>query len=384
MFDTAGTPPEALTETLAEATGARRAGFWRLLDGGRIMLCEDSFEPATSGHVAGLQLVRQEIPTLIEALSNGEEIDVPDARRDRRTATLHTTLMAHLGSTALFAVPVMHPGAGPGERIALGVLLLEDARGDAAARDIARACATLISLRTPMSATIGMPAIGPTDEPGVTPAAPIETPEQEREFDPALIAYRVADADFTARSYPLVAVLVLRLPESAIALASPNATQAQAETLAHQIAGAAQGIAARQGISYVKMLGATIVAAAGYDGDAGAAAGAAARLADMAVALRERCETLLEGVDDPAAFGMGLDVGLALGDTVGAVPGMFNLWGEAVRGAEALADSAPDGAIQASDQAYGLLRRDFLFRPRGRFYRPEIGESLLYVLAGRV
>ena len=378
MFDAAGSPPEALTETLAEATGARRAGFWRMVEGGRVLRCEDSYEPATSGHVGGLELARQEVPALMEALSAGMEIDVPDARADRRTAPLHAMLMKHLGSTALFVVPVMHAGLNPGERIAVGAVFLEDARRDPAARDIARACATLIALRTPMSATL---AAEPDARPRPQPVAAVVTAEQEREFDPALTVYRLTNAGFAARSYPMVAVLVLRLPETAIALAAPNPGQGPPETLAHTIAAAAQDAAATHGIGYVKMLGSQIVAAAGIEDGA---ATAAARLADMAVALRERCEALLEDVEDPAAFAMGLDVGLALGGMVGADPGIFNLWGEAVRGAEALAASAPEGAIQASDSAYGLLRQDFLFRPRGRFFRPDIGESPLYVLAGRV
>jgi len=378
MFDAAGTPPEALTETLAEATGARRAGFWRLVEGGRVLRCEDSFEPATSGHLGGLDVARQEVPALIEALSAGSEIDVPDARADRRTAPLHAMLMAHIGSTALFVVPVMYAGPNPGERIAVGAVFLEDARRDGAARDIARACATLIALRTPMTVVL---AAEPNDRPAAAPAAPIETPEQEREFDPALTVYRLAEPGFAARSYPMVAVLVLRLPETAIALTAPNPGQGPPATLAHAIAAAAQDAAAAQGIGYVKMLGTTIVAAAGYEDGA---ATAPTRLADMAVALRERCEAMLEDVDDPAVFSMGLDAGLALGGMVGAAPGIFNLWSEAVRGAEALAASAPEGAIQASDAVYGLLRHDFLFRPRGRFFRPDIGESPLFVLAGRV
>ena len=75
--------------------------------------------------------------------------------------------------------------------------------------------------------------------------------------------------------------------------------------------------------------------------------------------------------------------GQFLGATLGSAPGLFNLWGEAVHGAGALAATAPDDAIQASEQAYLLLRRDFLFRPRGLFHRPRIGDTRTYVLAGR-
>jgi adenylate cyclase len=132
------------------------------------------------------------------------------------------------------------------------------------------------------------------------------------------------------------------------------------------------------------MMGTTIVAATGYGTGSGTElAKAAARLADAAIALRERCGVLLEDADGLAPFGLGLDVGMIFGATLGSAPGLFNLWGEAVQGAGALAASAPTDAIQASEQAYLLLRQDFLFRPRGLFHRPRIGEARSYVLAGR-
>lgn len=147
MFDAAGTPPKALTETLAEATGARRAGVWRLAGQGQILRCDDSFEPATAGHVAGLQLSRQEVPALFEAMTAGEEVDAPDASRDRRTVALHGSVMAPLGTTGMFAVPIRQA-----ER-AIGMVMLEDARLNSAARDFARACATLVGLATPAEAS---------------------------------------------------------------------------------------------------------------------------------------------------------------------------------------------------------------------------------------
>jgi adenylate cyclase len=356
MFDAAGAPPKALTETLAEATGARRSSIWRLAGQGQMLRCDDSFEPATGGHVGGLELSRQEVPALFEALANTEPLDAPDARRDRRTAAFHGSLMASFGSTALYAVPVIRTGR------AVGLVILEDARGDPAARDFARACATLVGLAAPEDGPIAAVVPAGSMRP---PSAP-EPIADEHGLDPALTADRAADG-----SRPRAMVLVLTLP-------------AAAAPLAHQIACAAQEIAAAHAIPYVKMLGTRIVAAAGYA--TGAAAGlkeAAPRLADTAIALRERCAALLDADDGPAAFGLGLDVGSILGARLGEAPGLFNLWGEAVQGADALAASAPAEAIQASEQAYLLLRQAFLFRPRGLFYRPNIGEARSYVLAGR-
>jgi adenylate cyclase len=356
-FDASGRPPAALTETLAEATGARRAGLWRLLGNGQILRCDDSFERATGGHVSGLELSGQEVPALVEALLRGGEINVPDARRNRLTAALHGSWMAPFGSSSLVAVPIRQADR------TVGVLLLEDSRRDAAALDLARACATLVAVRTPAE----------TPLPARTKAAAADVqaePADERGLDPALAA---ADASLGPRAV----VLVARLPDAVLGQASSG----PAGTLANSIACAAQEIAAAHAIPYMKMLGATIVAAAGYGAQPDGTA--ATRLAEAAIALRERCAALFDAIDDPAPFGLGLDAGSAAGGRLGAEPGVFNLWGEAAQGAEALASSAPDGGIQTSEQAYRLLRQDFLFRPRGLFFRPRLGESRSYILAGR-
>ena len=363
QFEPDGTPPKALIETLAEATGARRAGLWRLLAGGHVLRCEDSFEPASGGHTAGVELSRQEVPAFIAALVAGEEIDAPDARRDRRTSALHGSLMAPFGTSAVFAVPVMQ--AATRTRIVLGLLLLEDARRDPAARDIARACATLVALRAP--AELPAAAIVPA-----TAASPTEQPGDDHGLDTAL---GPAPKDLAVANYARASVMVLRLPELAMARAA--AEDASGPPLAHRVACAARDIAALHAIPYVKMLGATVVAASGHAATSSAAAtDAALRLADTAIALREVCANLF-GSEDAAEFGIGLDAGLVLGGMLGATDdpaaangGLFNLWGDAVRNADAMAASAPAGGIQASERAYALLRKSFLFRPRGLFTDP--------------
>jgi adenylate cyclase len=438
MFDAAGTASPALTETVAEATGARRAALWRLLDGDQVLRCEDSFEPATGDHLAGLELSGQEVPAFIEAIARGEEIDAPDARRDRRTATLHSSLMAPLGSTALFAVPVIQGGA------TVGVLMLEDARRDAAALNFARACATLVGLHTR-----GIAASSAGPEPGSPQEAPGEAargtpPESSQEaprrasvaasavshaamasepaadtrgLDTLLASYAGPNETIGLQGNRQAAVLVLLLPDTAMARVALMESERTAVSLAQRIAAKAQEMATAHRIPYVKMLGTTIVAAAGYgvpdappDGTSnnvrdrspdGAPGGvrdigvrditdrsditldAAQRLADVALALRASCASLFMADDGLDQFGLGLDVGLVLGSVVGGTPGLFNIWGAALQSAEALAASAPAGAIQTSEQAYLVLRQGFLFRPRGLFYRPHVGETRSYVLAGR-
>ena len=72
--------------------------------------------------------------------------------------------------------------------------------------------------------------------------------------------------------------------------------------LTNQIVCAVQEIAAAHSIPYVKMLGTTIVAAAGYVTEQSAGvADAALRLADVAIALRERCAALFDAA--PMLFG---------------------------------------------------------------------------------
>lgn len=315
---------------------------------------------------------RQEGPSLFEAITQNEAIDAPDARRDRRTAALHGSLMAPFGTTGLYAVPITQAGR------ATGLVMLEDGRRDPDARDFAQACATLVGLATQKT-------VSTTDVPSGGAAAPAvltrltqatETVGDDRGLDPALAAYASADI-----SQPRAAVLVLNLP----------ATDA---SLAHRIACSAQEITAAHAIPYVKMLGTRIVVAAGFaihsgDGQAGdrqAAHGlrdAASRLADVAIALREGCAGLLDAGDGLAAFGLGLDVGPIISAKLGEAPGLFNLWGEAVQGADALAASAAAETIQVSEQAYVFLQQAFIFRPRGLFYRPTTGKSRSYVLAGR-
>jgi adenylate cyclase len=357
IVDDTGSPPKALTETLADATGAKRVGVWRLAGQGQILRCDDSFEPATGGHVDGLELSSQEVPALFEALAKNEPIDAPDAGRDRRTAAFHGSLMAPLGTTKLYAVPIGQAGHP------LGLVILEDARSDRDARDFVQACAMLVGVTIRAKTSVGTGSTEPTH---IQLSSAREPAVDDQGLDPALAA---APPDDATQAH--AAVLVLNLSEAAV-------------PFAHQIACAAQEVAAAHALPYVKMLGTRLVIAAGFvDRTAGGVREACLVLADAAIVLRERCAGLCDGDHGLTTFGLGLDVGPILGARLGDAPSPFNLWGEAVRCADALASSAPAEAIQASEQAYLLLRQGFLFRPRGLFFRPGTGETRSYVLAGR-
>jgi adenylate cyclase len=152
-------------------------------------------------------------------------------------------------------------------------------------------------------------------------------------------------------------------------------------TLSNEVVCALQAEAERSGIPYLKIVGRDIVAATGFPQQN---EGAAPLIADAALSIRDRCVALLQNSAHPQAFGIGLDCGVAIGGVVGDGPGVFNLWGEAPHAAEMMAASARPGTIQATEAAYKRLRQEFLFRPRGRFYLPRIGEAQTFVLAARL
>src|SRR5262249_43671874 len=113
-------------------------------------------------------------------------------------------------------------------------------------------------------------------------------------------------------------------------------------------------------------------------------AGAATGIADMALAVRDRCISLFEKSERSHEFQVGIDCSLAIGGAIGNEPRVFNLWGDAVQIAGAMAASALPGTVQVTEAAYQRLREDFLFRPRGSFYLPRVGDARTFVLAGRL
>src|SRR5271154_5847046 len=108
------------------------------------------------------------------------------------------------------------------------------------------------------------------------------------------------------------------------------------------------------------------------------------RIANIAVAGRDRLAALLEAGGLEPEFRLGIDCGVAIGRSIGSNPRLFNLWGAAVRTAQIMAASALPGSLQTSESAYLRLRHRFLLRPRGTFYWPPVGTAQTFVLAGRL
>jgi class 3 adenylate cyclase len=367
LFDPARhEPPRALTETLAEVTGARRTSIWRLTEGGRTLTCEDSFERESGGHVDGLELHKTELPHLFGNLLRGEDLDVPDAAADRRTAELERVVMRPLGTRSLFAVPVKR-----GEHV-VGAVALEDAPGTAGARDFVRAVAHMVALRmaeAPTEAPAGIRA------PSEAAAAP--TPESKRSYTAELASRGIDPTEIEGDIFQNVAVMVVHLVDP-VALSVRLA--AGESSISDQIACTLQQIARKRDVPYLKIVGQEIVGAAGFDTTDGPAA---LLIADVALAIRDHCLELFEDSAHQQEFRIGIDCGPAIGGDIGQEPRLFNLWGEAVRTAAHMASTGLPGTVQVSEAAYERLRHDFLFRPRGAFYLPQVGEARTFILAGR-
>ena len=150
--------------------------------------------------------------------------------------------------------------------------------------------------------------------------------------------------------------------------------------MADEILCSAQKFAEERRIPYLKLVGNELFAAAGLGSQSD---GAPARIADVALSIRDRCMDLFEEMDRAPAFRIGVDCGLAMGSRLGASPEIFNLWGDAVQTADVMASSALPSTVQVTEATYRRLRRDFIFRPRGRFYLPRVGEAQTFILASR-
>jgi adenylate cyclase len=367
LFDPArNEPPRALTETLAEVTGARRTSIWRLTEGGRTLTCEDSFEQESGGHVDGLELHKTELPNLFGNLLRGEDLDVPDAAADRRTAELERVVMRPLGTRSLFVVPVKR-----GDRV-VGAVALEDAPGTASTRDFVRAVAHMAALRM-----VEAPREAPAGIRAPSEAAARPPPESKRSYTAELASRGIDPATIEGDVFENVAVMVVHLVDPA---ALGMRTASGENSISDQIACTLQQIARKRDVPYLKIVGQEIIGAAGFNAPDGTAA---PLIADVALAIRNHCLDLFEDSDHRQEFRIGIDCGPAIGSEVGSEPRLFNLWGEAVRSAAHMALTGLPGTVQVTEAAYERLRHDFLFRPRGAFYLPQVGEARTFILAGR-
>jgi class 3 adenylate cyclase len=83
-------------------------------------------------------------------------------------------------------------------------------------------------------------------------------------------------------------------------------------------------------------------------------------------------------------FRLGMDTGVVIGSAVGRGEGAYNLWGEAVRAAQWMAETSLAGCIQVTASTYRHLRDSYLFKVRGTYYLQDVGELSTYIITGRI
>jgi class 3 adenylate cyclase len=369
----------ALTERVAAATGVRRVSAWQLDAAARVLRCLDAYDRDGGGHVAGLELPGDRLPQLFARLAEGRELVATQAANVPATAELHRLYLRRFDCRSLAAVPVRAGGD------VVGQLWLEDSdlTGDELhqAAGFAQAVADLLGLRlsagpaTRAEAPAGAPSAAPRHAGvDVAPAGPGGGTTLARQ-----LAERGGKAELlAARVHPDCSVMVLRFADH-VGLAERSREDAGI-SVADQLVRWVETRAAELGIDFVKVLSDQVLAAEGIDGDT---QGGANRLADLALAIQERCVRLQTRHETRLDFRIGFDSGTVIGSPVGGAARGYNLWGDAVRIAEAMADSGVPGEIQVTAASYRLLRDAYLFRPRGAYYVEGIGETATYLLAGR-
>ena len=374
-------PAPALTESLAETSGARRVSIWHFAGQDRILRCDDSFAPQQDGHVEGLDLSRSELDAFFAALDQGEPFEVADAAADQRTAGLYRLLMRPLGSRALSVLPIR------GAADVAGAVMIEDST--VASRNFAQAVASIAAMRITAMDITGGNSTGLSEEDQAhadvrSPEAMPAAAEGLQAFSSVLSSGTIDPSALAAEYFPSVAAMIIRF-DDALTLAKPgqkDSSQTAIPSLADEIAKAMQAIGIRYALPYMKLTGHHFVAATGCT--AAPDPTAALRLADAALAAREACLSLLTASGFDPVFRIGIDFGSAFGSLLGQEPRLFNLWGDVIRTSELMAHSGDDtGSIQVSEAAYTQLRQQFLFRARGMFYVPRIGNARIFILAGR-
>jgi adenylate cyclase len=372
--------PPILTESIVEVTRAARASIWHAGPDFLTLRCDDSFERAGQGHAGGFQLHQREVPTLFAALRDSDEIDVADAALDARTQQFHGMIMRPLGTRSLIVLPLRnHAGT-------VGAICIENAKPQPGMRAFLRTVAGLAALRLDDLDQASAQERPPTENRGVRADGPARLAMADLGMPDAL------PANLATARYTDVAAMMLQLTDPTL-LATGD--RGPGNCVLDNVVQLVREEAARHGISYLKLAGQQIVAATGHEGDA---EDSMPRMAAFAIALREGCSDLFDDLSrrqqgQRVDFFIGLDFGNCFGGNLGSDEPTsshsfdqrpFNLWGGCIETAGIMANSAPPGGIQASQAAYAGLRLDFLFRPRGSFYQPGVGDARTYVLAGQL
>jgi len=384
-----------LTRIVARVVVARRVAIWGLSADGALMTLEDCRDRENDGHTSGAQYGRAQLGGLLPALEAGDEIEARDAARDPRTAEFHRLYLGPLGTRALVAVPIRLEGR------CVGVVCLEDWKADGAL-GFARAVASMLSVRFAAAmrdgagaSRAGAAAAGDADATARHEAsdhddmsAPAALRGMRRARLGAALARRVEGAGAggaaaegrRAQVFGHATVATIRFTDAG--LLAQAAEQDGGGAVAALVVGHVEQVAAVRAIPYVRILGDKVVMASGF---AAARAGKdAIAIAEAVLELRERLAQMFTTLGQRLEFRIGIDTGAVVGATLGEEGEVFNLWGDATRVSETMAETGIPGAAVVTEPSYRLLQERFVFRARGSFFFAGAGEMSTYLLASRL
>jgi len=389
---------QKLNETTARALAARRVGVWQLEASGDGIVCIDCFDRETKGHTSSTQILGIECPRLMAALLSGDEVVAADASQDPRTAELHEAYLQAVGCRSLLSVPVVNRNG------IVGFVWVEDtaAIGErhADAQTFVRVAANMIGARfvgvpSPLTAVAGerpverpAPIVPTGDKPDAGGASAIEsTPamrtaslmdERSRRHLEEMTRRGITDGKVKATVFPHLTVLALKMGDDMLLATAVD--KSKETTIIEYLVEVFSDTCKKHRVPYMKLLTDHIVAASGFGGDSSSAA---AGIAEVALEIRDRCAQIVAGLGQSPDYRIGLDSGAAMGSMVG-FGSRYNIWGEAVRVASTMAETARPGTIQVTEATYELLQDRYLFRRRGGFFIEGSGDIATYVLRTRL
>jgi class 3 adenylate cyclase len=350
------------------------------------------------------------LPLLFAVVDRGDELMVRQADSDPRTAELHRVYLLPFGCEALLAVPIVNRGT------TIGSVWFEDERRAAdwspETRTFARAIAGMLALRLTASIRAGsggaaVTALSPqlsnavsrvpeairstvvpegataAASPGFVPRRGMRTTtiadDRTSAFMERLARRGLDRQTMGAHVYPETTVLVGQFTDP-LSLAEPP-EDAAATCVVDHLVRHLEDLAAAHRIEYLKIMNAEFVCAVGFDDSPDHSARV---LADVALDLQERCVRLFANLHTRMEFRLGIDTGVVIGSPVGRGEGAYNLWGEAVRAAQWMAETSLAGCIQVTASTYRRLRDSYLFKVRGTYYLQDVGELSTYIITGRI
>lgn len=135
----------------------------------------------------------------------------------------------------------------------------------------------------------------------------------------------------------------------------------------------------QRAVTVVKTFGESFLAAAGAPEPIDDPADAGVRLA---LDIQHQAGKLLAALPSPPKLRIGVASGAVVGATLARFGAGFEVWGEPLRTAVFLADTAPPGAIQADEETRRALRGQLLCEDRGAFYVEGRGEVRTFIVTG--